>query len=232
MPKTYHEKVKDFARRRYKRGFSAAQTARQMEMAEELQEFDLPSLRTVQIWFNEFQQEGKLEFWTLEDTPGEDAQIVYEALRYEINELKKFEPQQLPRITKKLADTVIRIKKACPSLPSEVLMVLADLYSDGKSKDEIDLLLIYKPFESYDAYADYVECLKIVYKNNWESHAFYKLLLLGNSEGKQEITPVWDINLKFTRSPVLDDDYFYPPARLLEESKKRLDRLDDDLQEG
>lgn len=170
----------------------------------------IPSLRTIQRYVKQYgSQPG--EEWRITDCDNpEDAQIIFEALRLY---RKSPEVKKAPSITKELADMVIRIRKAVPTLDITLVVPIASLYLQAEAIDDIHLLLTHKPFENTYFYQVYVKRLKALYGVNWKQHAFYKLTRFVYEDGKVEIVPMWDFVLINEFSHEVIEEDWQPPAQ-------------------
>ena len=147
----------------------------------------IPSLRTIQRMVKEKSKDNRQE-WKITDCENpEDAQFVLDALYWMILRTPFAE---IPKISVTLADMVIRVKKAAPSLRGDIVLRLALWYLAGISIDDIHLLLAAKPFdEGGYGYKAYVARLKNVYGNDWKKHAIYTL-----TRENDRVIPVWDFD--------------------------------------
>jgi len=202
MPKAISPSVKRFVRKLALGGMGPADIYHEMEFNKDFYNHALPTLRTVEMWVNKIRKEEDLSEWRLEDCENpEDAQIVFEEYFGMIwtNKISKF------TLTKKFASAIIRIKKACPSLPKGVPSELAFMYLDGNHIQEIFLLLAFKPFEGPGRYAFYTEHLKDRYSDDWKRHAIYKRLTKIKPEKSLDVgVPHWDYSLNAYNLPVLE----------------------------
>jgi len=147
----------------------------------------IPSLRTIQRMVKEKSKDNRQE-WKITDCENpEDAQFVFDALYWMI---LRTPFAKIPKISVTLADMVIRVKKAAPSLRGDIVLELALWYLAGISIDDIHLLLAAKPFDDgLYGYKGYVARLKNVYGNDWKKHAIYKL-----TRENDRVIPVWDFD--------------------------------------
>lgn len=154
MPKTYAPQVHAFARERYRLGYSAAETARQMEIDPRLADFDLPTRRTVEHWFTTFSKEETIETWTPEDIPPEDIPIILAHWKRSVEwAIQNGFP--LPVISKVLAQRLIWVHKAAPDIPLNLAWIVANSYFDTPNKAYWHLLLATKAWQSEEANAEF-----------------------------------------------------------------------------
>lgn len=150
MPKTYAPQVQAFALERFRLGYSATETARQMELETRLSGYELPTKRTVEHWFAKFRQQETVEGWTPEDVPPEDAQIVLAHWKRAVEwAIQNGFP--IPVISKIQAKRLIWVHKAAPDIPLSLAWIVANSYFDAPNRAYWDLLLATKAWQSKEA---------------------------------------------------------------------------------
>lgn len=211
MSKTTHYHFKRRIRELIEEGFTAPDIQKILEDETPNRLYDyIPTLRTIQRYVKKYGgQRG--EEWKIDDCDNpEDAQIVFEALRA----LAAWTPiiRKPPKITKELADMVIRINRAAPALPPWVALKLASFYLWAEAQDDIHILLAFKPFENVHFYRAYVAYLKDLYGSAWKLHAFYKLVRRTYEDGQSETFEFWDFEPRDDFSPdkLLEDEDLQP----------------------
>ncbi len=150
MPKTYAPQVWAYARERFRLGYSAAETARQMEADTRLAGFELPTKRTVEHWFARFRQEEAIEQWSPADTPPEDAQIVLAHWKRAV-EWTVQNGFATPVISKIQAKRLIWVHKAAPDIPLSLAWIVANSYFDAPNRAYWDLLLATQAWRGKEA---------------------------------------------------------------------------------
>jgi len=170
MPKRLAPKVREYIRLQALAGFSAADIRKNLENNKEFYGMDLPASRTIQQMVKTIQEQSDMTEWRLEDCQNpEDAQIVLEAFAH-------FANGGFPKISKTLADAIIRIKRACPELDISHAVGLASVYLDGRRHGDIYLLLGSKPFLGISHLFKYCLKLRLIYGNEWVRYAMYLVL--------------------------------------------------------
>lgn len=215
MAKTTHPDFKQRIRELMKQdpNYSAPDIQKILEKETPERLFDkIPTLRTIQRYVKRYgSQRG--EKWQITDCDNpEDAAIVFEALRV----LMAWTPiiRKPPAISRELADMVIAIKKAAPTIPPFAVLRLASLYLLADAADDVHILLAFKPYGDVRFYRAYVAYLKDLYGSAWKLHAFYKLVRHTLEDGKAEITPLWDFSPALeTLHEIVEDDDLQPPAQ-------------------
>lgn len=151
MPKTISPKVKSFILSLAAHGYSAADITAAMENDKDLYGHTLPSPRTVQHLVKRFREEDASETWTLQDCDNpDDAQIVLRHLAHAAEWAERHN-LPMPKISTRLADLLIRVHRAAPSIPLWLAWSAAMGLLQGNSDDYWHLLLAVKPWESEEA---------------------------------------------------------------------------------
>lgn len=148
MPKTISPKVKSFIYSLAAQNFSASDIVIAMESDKSLYGHTLPSPRTVQHLVKQYREQDKSETWTLEDCDNpDDAQIVLRHLAHAAAWAERH-GLPMPKISIRLADLLIRVHRAAPSIPLWLGWNVAMGLLQGGSDDYWHLLLAVKPWES------------------------------------------------------------------------------------
>lgn len=162
MPKTYAPQVHAYALERFRLGYSAAETVRQMEIDPRLAGFDLPTRRTVEYWFARFGKEETMEAWTPEDTAPEDVPIVLAHWKRSVEwTIQNGFP--MPVISKVLAQRLIWVHKVAPDIPLGLAWIVANSYFDSPNKAYWHLLLATKPWQSEEANREFYRLAKSIF---------------------------------------------------------------------
>ncbi|GAP05906.1 MAG TPA: hypothetical protein DEQ80_11765 [Anaerolinea thermolimosa] len=162
MPKNYDTKVHDYAREKYRLGYSAAETVRQMERDTRLADFDLPTRRTVEHWFAKFSKEETTDEWSPEETPPEDARIILAHWKRSV-EWAVQNGFSRPIISKVLAARLVWVHKVAPDIPLALAWILANTYFDTPDKTYWHLLLATKAWQSKEANDEFYHLAKALF---------------------------------------------------------------------
>lgn len=150
MPKNYAPQVHAYALERFRLGYSAAETTRQMEMDIRLAGFDLPTRRTVEHWFARFSKEETIEEWSPEETAPEDVPIVLAHWKRSVEwAIQNGFP--IPVISRIQAHRLIWVHKVAPDIPLNLAWIVANSYFDSPNKAYWNLLLATKAWQSKEA---------------------------------------------------------------------------------
>lgn len=116
MPKLISPKVKAVIQDLAAQGYSAAEISAQIENNKAFYGHDLPARRTVQLLVKQYRQKDTSEAWTIEDCDNPaDAQIVLRHIQRR-SELALYLGLSMPKISKRLADLLIRVHHAAPNI--------------------------------------------------------------------------------------------------------------------
>jgi len=151
MPKLISPKVKDYIITLAAQGYSSADIIAQMETEKSLYGCTLPAARTVQHLVKQWRQKDTSETWTLDDCDNpDDAQIVLAHLAYSAEWASKH-GLPFPKFSRQVADKLIRVHRAAPTIPLWLGWNVAIGLLHGENAEYWHLLLATRAWESEEA---------------------------------------------------------------------------------